>query len=588
MKTLLEMITIEMKEAFKAAGYDEELARVTLSNRPDLCEYQCNGAMAGAKKYKKAPIMIANAVVEELADSKYFASAEAVNPGFINLKLAPEVVAEYLNEMAADENLGVEKEKNPKKVIIDYGGPNVAKPLHVGHLRSAIIGESVKRITRFMGNKVIGDIHLGDWGYQMGLIITELKKRQPDLPYFDDNFIGEYPKEAPFTISDLEEIYPAASAYAKEHDDYREEALDATFQLQSGKRGYRAIWDHIMNVSVTDLKKNYERLNVEFDLWKGEADAQKYIPGMVEMLKEKGYAHIDNGALVVDVKEETDTKEIPPCMILKSDGAALYDTTDLATLVEREELFQPNEVIYVVDKRQELHFVQVFRCAKKTGIVKEDKKLTFLGFGTMNGKDGKPFKTREGGVMRLERLIGEINDEMYQKIVENRSVKDTDARGTAQIVGLSAIKYGDLSNQASKDYVFDVERFTSFEGNTGPYILYTIVRTKSILGKYKEEGNELKKGALLAPKSDSEKALMLSVSRFNGVVENAFEEKAPHKICAYIYELANEFNHFYHETKILSEQDEARKASYLALLDLVREVLETCIDLLGFSAPERM
>lgn len=588
MKKILDLITEEMEQAFADAGYEKELARVTLSNRPDLCEYQCNGAMAGAKKYHKAPIMIAEEVVAKIPENGYISGAEAVKPGFINLKTNPAAVADYLNQMEADEKLGVEEVENPKTIVIDYGGPNVAKPLHVGHLRSAIIGESVKRITRFMGNKVVGDIHLGDWGYQMGLIITELKKRQPDLPYFDDNFTGEYPKEAPFTISDLEEIYPAASAYAKEHDDYREEALDATFQLQSGKRGYRAIWDHIMNVSVTDLKKNYANLNVEFDLWKGESDAQKYIPDMVERLKKEGYAHIDNGALVVDVKEETDTKEIPPCMILKSDGAALYDTTDLATLVEREELFQPNEVIYVVDKRQELHFVQVFRCAKKTGIVKEDTKLTFLGFGTMNGKDGKPFKTREGGVMRLERLIGEINDEMYQKIVENRSVKDTDARGTAQIVGLSAIKYGDLSNQASKDYVFDVERFTSFEGNTGPYILYTIVRTKSILGKYKEEGNELKKGALLAPKSDSEKALMLSVSRFNGVVENAFEEKAPHKICAYIYELANEFNHFYHETKILSEQDEARKASYLALLDLVREVLETCIDLLGFSAPERM
>lgn len=588
MKKILDLITEEMEQAFADAGYEKELARVTLSNRPDLCEYQCNGAMAGAKKYHKAPIMIAEEVVAKIPENGYISGAEAVKPGFINLKTNPAAVADYLNQMEADEKLGAEEVENPKTIVIDYGGPNVAKPLHVGHLRSAIIGESVKRITRFMGNKVVGDIHLGDWGYQMGLIITELKKRQPDLPYFDDNFTGEYPKEAPFTISDLEEIYPAASAYAKEHDDYREEALDATFQLQSGKRGYRAIWDHIMNVSVTDLKKNYANLNVEFDLWKGESDAQKYIPDMVERLKKEGYAHIDNGALVVDVKEETDTKEIPPCMILKSDGAALYDTTDLATLVEREELFQPNEVIYVVDKRQELHFVQVFRCAKKTGIVKEDTKLTFLGFGTMNGKDGKPFKTREGGVMRLERLIGEINDEMYQKIVENRSVKDTDARGTAQIVGLSAIKYGDLSNQASKDYVFDVERFTSFEGNTGPYILYTIVRTKSILGKYKEEGNELKKGALLAPKSDSEKALMLSVSRFNGVVENAFEEKAPHKICAYIYELANEFNHFYHETKILSEQDEARKASYLALLDLVREVLETCIDLLGFSAPERM
>ena len=588
MKTLLEMITIEMKEAFKAAGYDEELARVTLSNRPDLCEYQCNGAMAGAKKYKKAPIMIANAVVEELADSKYFASAEAVNPGFINLKLAPEVVAEYLNEMAADENLGVEKEKNPKKVIIDYGGPNVAKPLHVGHLRSAIIGESIKRIIRFKGNDVTGDIHLGDWGYQMGLIITELKKRKPELPYFDESFEGEYPEEAPFTISELEEIYPTASTYAKEHDDYREEALHATYLLQNGYKGYRAIWKHIMNVSVSDLKKNYERLSVDFDLWKGEADAQAYIPDMVEMLKEKGFAHYDEGALVVDVAEETDKKEIPPCMILKSDGAALYDTTDLATLVEREKLYDPDQVIYVVDKRQELHFVQVFRCAKKTGIVKPETELTFLGFGTMNGKDGKPFKTREGGVMRLENLIADIDEEMYRKIVENRSVKDKDAKDTAKIVGLSAIKYGDLSNQATKDYIFDVDRFTSFEGNTGPYILYTIVRIKSILNRYVQEGGDLSTGKILPAVNASEKNLMLQLSGFAAMVENAFEEKAPHKICAYIYEVSNAFNSFYHETKILSEEDQAQKESFLQLLQLTRRVLETSIDLLGFSAPDRM
>ena len=587
MKTLLEMITIEMKEAFKAAGYDEELARVTLSNRPDLCEYQCNGAMAGAKKYKKAPIMIANAVVEELADSKYFASAEAVNPGFINLKLAPEVVAEYLNEMAADENLGVEKEKNPKKVIIDYGGPNVAKPLHVGHLRSAIIGESIKRIIRFKGNDVTGDIHLGDWGYQMGLIITELKKRKPELPYFDESFEGEYPEEAPFTISELEEIYPTASAYAKEHDDYREEALHATYLLQNGYKGYRAIWKHIMNVSVTDLKKNYERLSVDFDLWKGEADAQAYIPDMVEMLKEKGFAHYDEGALVVDVAEETDKKEIPPCMILKSDGAALYDTTDLATLVEREKLYDPDQVIYVVDKRQELHFVQVFRCAKKTGIVKPETELTFLGFGTMNGKDGKPFKTREGGVMRLENLIREIDDEMYKKIMDNRTVEEEDARRTAEEVGLAAIKYGDLSNQASKDYIFDVDRFTSFEGNTGPYILYTIVRIKSILKKYAENGGVLD-GTIRPAENDAEKSLMLQVVKFNEVIDNVYKETAPHKLCAYIYDLANDFNKFYHETKILTEEDEEKKKGYLALLTLAKQVLETCIDLLGFTDPERM
>ena len=588
MKKILDLITEEMEQAFADAGYEKELARVTLSNRPDLCEYQCNGAMAGAKKYHKAPIMIAEEVVAKIPENGYISGAEAVKPGFINLKTNPVAVADYLNQMEADEKLGVEEVENPKTIVIDYGGPNVAKPLHVGHLRSAIIGESVKRITRFMGNKVIGDIHLGDWGYQMGLIITELKKRQPDLPYFDDNFIGEYPKEAPFTISDLEEIYPAASAYAKEHDDYREEALDATFQLQSGKRGYRAIWDHIMNVSVTDLKKNYANLNVEFDLWKGESDAQKYIPDMVERLKKEGYAHIDNGALVVDVKEETDTKEIPPCMILKSDGAALYDTTDLATLVEREELFQPNEVIYVVDKRQELHFVQVFRCAKKTGIVKEDTKLTFLGFGTMNGKDGKPFKTREGGVMRLENLIREITEKMYEKITENRTVSEEEAKATAKMVGMAAIKYGDLSNQAAKDYVFDVDRFTSFEGNTGPYILYTIVRIKSILNKYKESGKSMDDIKILPATSESEKALMLEAAKFGSVMENVYEELAPHKICAYIYDLANAFNRFYHETKILAEEDEQKQKSYIALLTLTRDILTTCIDLLGFEAPERM
>lgn len=588
MKTLLELITIETEAAFEKAGYDRELAKVTLSNRPDLCEYQCNGALAGAKKYKKAPFMIAEDVAVHLAGSTYFESVDVVKPGFINLKLSKESVASYLNRMKAEEKLGVENEETPKTIMIDYGGPNVAKPLHVGHLRSAIIGESVKRILRYKGNQVIGDIHLGDWGYQMGLIITELKKRQPNLPYFDESYEGEYPAEAPFTISELEEIYPTASAYAKEHEDYREEALQATYLLQNGNRGYRAVWDHIMNVSVTDLKKNYENLNVEFDLWKGESDAQKYIPDMVQMLKDEGYAHYDEGALVVDVQEEDDNKEVPPCMILKSDGAALYDTTDLATLVEREQDYHPDEVIYVVDKRQELHFTQVFRCAKKTGIVPEKTGLKFLGFGTMNGKDGKPFKTREGGVMRLENLIREIDEEMYKKIMDNRTVEAEEARRTSQIVGLAAIKYGDLSNQASKDYIFDVDRFTSFEGNTGPYILYTIVRIKSILNKYQENGGSLDGLTIRPAENEYEKALMLQVLKFNDVFGAVYEETAPHKLCAYIYELANEFNKFYHETKILSEEDGEKKAGYIALLILTRRVLETCIDLLGFEAPERM
>lgn len=588
MKQLIDLITEEMEEAFEAAGYDRSYAKVTLSNRPDLCEYQCNGAMAGAKAYKKAPFMIAQDVVDQIKGGGCILSAEMVKPGFINIKLDDKYIAGYLNEMEADEKLGVEETSNPQTIVIDYGGPNVAKPLHVGHLRSAIIGESVKRICRLMGHKVLGDIHMGDWGYQMGLIITELKKRQPDLVYFDESFEGEYPEEAPFTIGELEEIYPTASAYAKEHEDYREEALHATYLLQNGHRGYTAVWKHIMQVSVTDLKKNYSNLNVDFDLWKGEADAQAYIPDMIEKLKEEGYARVDQGALVIDVKEESDTKEIPPCMIQKSDGASLYGTTDLATLVQREQDYHPDQVIYVVDKRQELHFTQVFRAAKKTGIVPEETRLRFLGFGTMNGKDGKPFKTREGGVMRLESLIAEINEEMYRKITDNRTVSQEEARETARTVGLSAIKYGDLSNQASKDYVFDVDRFTSFEGNTGPYILYTIVRIKSILNKYAEAGETLEGLSVTGAHGDEEKALMLEAAKYNGVMETAFEELAPHKICAYIYELANAFNRFYHETRILAEEDKEVQKSYIALLVLTKKILESCIDVLGFEAPERM
>ena len=588
MKQLIDLITEEMEEAFEAAGYDRSYAKVTLSNRPDLCEYQCNGAMAGAKAYKKAPFMIAQDVVDQIKGGGCILSAEMVKPGFINIKLDDKYIAGYLNEMEADEKLGVEETGNPQTIVIDYGGPNVAKPLHVGHLRSAIIGESVKRICRLMGHKVLGDIHMGDWGYQMGLIITELKKRQPDLVYFDESFEGEYPEEAPFTIGELEEIYPTASAYAKEHEDYREEALHATYLLQNGHRGYTAVWKHIMQVSVTDLKKNYSNLNVDFDLWKGEADAQAYIPDMIEKLKEEGYARVDQGALVIDVKEESDTKEIPPCMIQKSDGASLYGTTDLATLVQREQDYHPDQVIYVVDKRQELHFTQVFRAAKKTGIVPEETRLRFLGFGTMNGKDGKPFKTREGGVMRLESLIAEINEEMYRKITDNRTVSQEEARETARTVGLSAIKYGDLSNQASKDYVFDVDRFTSFEGNTGPYILYTIVRIKSILNKYTEAGETLEGLSVTGAHGDEEKALMLEAAKYNGVMETAFEELAPHKICAYIYELANAFNRFYHETRILAEEDKEVQKNYIALLVLTKKILESCIDVLGFEAPERM
>lgn len=588
MKKFLEMLTEEMQQAFTAAGYDGSLGKVMLSNRPDLCEYQCNGAMAGAKLYKKAPIMIANDVAEQLKDSKVFSEVVAVAPGFLNLKVSEAFLLTYLQGMEANEKFGLEKPEHPKKIIIDYGGPNVAKPLHVGHLRSAVIGESVKRISRYVGHEVIGDVHLGDWGLQMGLVITGLQERQPELVYFDENYAGEYPEEAPFTISELEEIYPAASAKSKEDPEYKAKAMEATFKLQSGVRGYRALWKHIINVSVNDLKKNYSKLNVEFDLWKGESDVHDIIPEMVVYMKDNGYAHLSEGALVVDVKEDTDTKEIPPCMILKSDGASLYNTTDLATIMERMKLYHPDELIYVVDKRQELYFEQVFRCARKTKLVEPETELKFLGFGTMNGKDGKPFKTRQGGVMRLENLIKDTQDEMYKKIKEGRDMEDAEARKVADVVAISALKYGDLSNQASKDYVFDIDRFTSFEGDTGPYILYTIVRIKSILNKYKEQGGDLTAVKLQQPGNASEKELAMELAQFNTMIATAGEELAPHKVCAYIYDLANAFNHFYHETKILGEENEERKQGLVALLVLTRDILETCIDMLGFEAPEKM
>lgn len=588
MKKFIDVITQAMEEAFEQSGYDRKYAKVTLSNRPDLCEYQCNGAMAAAKEYKKAPIAIAGEIVEKLKNNSIFDKIDAVMPGFINIDIHESFLAEYINEMNHDgDKLGCNTAENPMKIIIDYGGANVAKPLHVGHLRSAVIGESIKRMYKFLGNDVIGDVHLGDWGLQMGLIITELEARKPELVYFDENYEGDYPEEAPFTISELEEIYPCANARSKEDEAYKEKAHMATLKLQQGYAPYRALWKHILNVSVADLKKNYDNLNVEFDLWKGESDADPYIPDMIDGLKKQGLLHESQGAMVVDVMEESDTKEVPPCIIQKSDGAVLYATSDLATLVQRKQDFNPDMVVYVVDKRQEMHFTQVFRTAKKSGIMDEKTELIFNGFGTMNGKDGKPFKTRDGGVMRLENLIKDINDAVYDKIMENRSVSEDEARETARIVGLSALKYGDLSNQASKDYVFDIDRFTSFEGNTGPYILYTIVRIKSILNKFFEE-NKIESNSILPSDNQSEKELMLVLSRYNDVIENSVAELAPHKICAYVYELSNSFNKFYHETKILTCEDCERRLSYINLISLAKKALETSIQLLGFTAPDRM
>ena len=589
MESILELLTKKFEAVFEKVSYDKSYATVGVSNRPDLCEFQCNGAMSLAKLYKKKPLDIALEVVEKLKEDKAFSKLEAVPPGFINMSLSNEFLSDYLQSMSKEKNFGINITDRKDKIIVDYGGANVAKPLHVGHLRSAIIGESIKRLGAYFGNEMIGDVHLGDWGLQMGLIIEQLKCDKPDLVYFDENYSSEYPKEAPFSLEELEEIYPKASARSKEDKEFRDKAQENTLKLQSGYAPYIAIWEHIMRISKADLKKNYDNLDVHFELWKGESDAQKYIEDLCKDLEERKIAYISDGALVVDIGEEGDTKELPPCIIRKSDGAALYATSDLATLIEREMLYDPDAYIYVADKRQELHYTQFFRVARKANIVKPEHRLSFIGFGTMNGSDGKPFKTRDGGVMRLEHLITLVNEAVYKKIKDNRDIEDEEAKNIASTVGLAALKYGDLSNQAAKDYVFDIDRFTSFEGNTGPYILYTIVRIKSILAKYEESSDVKVDYSYLTPSiHESEKALGLELSKFNYVLNNAWKEIAPHRICQYIYSLSNLFNSFYHEVKILSEEDKERKLSYLALILLTKSVLEDCIDILAIKAPKRM
>ncbi len=585
MEKLIDKLTAAVSEAFAQAGYDPACGKVTVSNRPDLCEFQCNGAMPAAKAAHKAPIVIAGEVAARLQDSAVFSSAEAVNPGFLNLRLREDYLAAHVEEMRRSERPGVAGNAEERTVVLDYGGPNVAKPLHIGHLRSAIIGESIKRIYRYFGNTVIGDIHLGDWGLQMGLIIAELRERQPDLPYFDDDFTGEYPVEAPFTISELEEIYPTASAKSKTDEVFAKKAHEATCFLQNHKRGYYALWQHIMAVSVADLKRNYENLNVSFDVWKGESDAEAYIPPMLEKLEARGILQESEGARVIPVAEEGDKKEIPPCILVKSDGATLYATTDLATIVQRMEDYHPDKILYLTDKRQSLHFEQVFRAAKKSGIVPESTQLQHIGFGTMNGKDGKPFKTRSGGVMRLETLIADITDYVEKKILENQTLSPEEARQTARIIAVAALKYGDLSNLAAKDYIFDLERFSAFEGNTGPYLLYTIVRIKSILSRYDGDPAEL---SIAAADSTEAKALQLELAQMPDQLAMAYRDSAPNTVCAYAYELAGAVNKFYHETRILTEPDPVRRQGYVALITFAKRALEECIDLLGFSAPERM
>ena len=596
MKKIISLLEEEIKKAFKECGYDDEYGKVIVSNRPDLCEFQCDGALAAAKTYKKAPFVIAEEVAAKCKECEKFEKIEVVKPGFINIDVSKDFLTQYCNNIMEEEKFGCQMDKD-KTAVIDYGGPNVAKPLHVGHLRPAIIGESVKRIHRFFDNTVIGDVHLGDWGLQMGLVIEELKFRHPDWVYFDENFDGEYPTEALFTVSDLEEIYPCASGKTKvgenateeeieKANEFKENARKNTAYLQEKKKGYYDLWKKIVEISVADLKENYKKLGVTFDLWLGESDAQDYVEPMVKKMQELGVLYESDGAMVVDVEEATDTTEIPPCMVLKTGGVSNYQTTDLATIMQRQIDFNPDEIIYVVDKRQELHFTQVFRCARKSKIIDDDAELIFLGFGTMNGKDGKPFKTRNGGVMRLEALIDEVNNKVYEKMNDSRDISEEEKISISKIVGLAALKYADLSNQISKDYIFDTDKFTSFEGKTGPYILYTLVRIKSILNKFFENG-KIQNNKVLSPEEDIEKQLLLKISKYNQVLEESYMENSPSKICTYLYELANTFNSFYQKIRILQD-DSKRLDSNIVLLMLLKRIFENGIDLLGFGAPEKM
>lgn len=594
---LTQILSKKMQEVFEALGYDTSYASVGLSVRPDLCQFQCNGAMPLAKSLRKSPLQISQEIVEKLSQrddfDEIFSSAQAVAPGFINLNLNDSYLAAHVNRIANDEKLMIQTLENEKTIVIDYGGPNIAKPLHVGHLRTAIIGEALKRLYRHLGYKVIGDAHLGDWGLQMGMIISEIERTQPELPYFDKNFDGEYPTDAPFTLDDLSEIYPRISGKIKEKDENGEPtanaksleaaAKEATFELQNGRKGYRALWKHIVNLSVTDLKENYRRLLVDFDLWYGESDSHDYIPPMLDKLKSQNALMESDGALVADVSEESDKKEVPPIILVKSDGSYIYGTTDLATLDQRMQDFSPAEVLYVVDARQSLHFTQVFRAAHRYGIVPTDTKLEFVGFGTMNGKDGKPFKTRDGGVLRLSDLIQMVVDNAAGKI---HNKEDIDVKEVAEMVGISVLKFADLSNYRTKDYVFDIEKFSSFEGKTGPYLLYSIVRIKNILRKLEEENS--KAGQILPAFSDVERDLQLKLDEFNSVLWLTAKDNAPNYLCEYLYDLSTLMNSFYHNHHIITETDAKRKASWQSLLSVVLKTLTTGLDILAIPVPEKM
>ncbi len=586
MTSIIDDLTGIVSGAFEDCGYDRDLGAVSVSDRLDLCQFQCNGAFSGAKQYKKAPFMIADEVVQKISKNEIFKSVEMVKPGFINITLKDEVLLKKAKEIAGDINLGIPQAEKSETIVLDYGGPNVAKPLHIGHLRSAIIGESLKRIARAMGNKVISDVHLGDWGLQIGLVIAELSERNPDWVCFSSDFDPDKDKVNPIDVDELNEIYPFASQKSKSDEAFKEKARAVTAELQSGHKGYIAVWKEIMRVSVRDLKENYKRLYVDFDLWYGESDANEYVDELIEILNKKGLMYESDGAMVVDVEEETDKAPIPPVIVKKSDNSNIYATTDLATIIQREKDFSPDRIWYVVDKRQGLHLTQVFRCARKAGIVPDSTELAHLAIGTMNGKDGKPYKTRDGGVMRLSDLINTVVEAAYEKMSDENFDTKEEKRDAAQKVAVAAVKFGDLSNHIQKDYIFDIDKFLSFEGKTGTYLIYTVTRINSILRNLgvNNDGQVLFSGIY----SDIERELLLNIILSGEAFKHALSERAPSVICDNAYRLASLFSTFYHDNHIMGETDKNKQSGWISLCILVRKLLIRHLDVLGIKAVERM
>ncbi len=589
MASLRSLLTDIFSRAFKKCGYDPAYGQVVESQRPDLCQFQCNGALAASKAAKKNPRDIAKQLVESIERNDTISALSVAGPGFVNITLADDFLARHLNAVAADPRLGCPPDKRGGTVVVDYGSPNVAKPMHVGHLRNAIIGQCFCRLFEFLGRRVVADNHVGDWGTQMGMLICAIRDKDPSLPYFDESRGGPYPAEPPVGIEELERIYPAASAKCKSDPEAMARAQKATVELQNGRPGYVALWQHFVRVSVERLRRDFDKLGVTFDHWLGESFYQKRMETLVKRLREEKVARESEGAVVIDVAQGSDTKEIPPLMLMKSDGAFLYGTSDLATLEYRMETFEPTEIIYVVDMRQSLHFVQLFRAARLARIVPEGVRLEHAGFGTVNGPDGKPFKTREGGVMPLGDLLDMVYAKAYERMIEAGMAGDSseeDKRGIARAVGLAALRFADLQNHRASDYVFDIDKFLQFEGKTGPYVQYCAVRIKSILRNASER--KLSPATIIAPSGEAERALVILLGQFPDSVRISADNLTPNTLCDWAYNVAQTFSGFYRDCHVLRETDAARQASWLSLIKLVLDELSLALHLLGMEIPERM